>query len=59
MRSFMIFSLHQMLLGIYRSGWQKVKACDVCGRAGKNLCFIGLETLEGKSQLGIGTCMGG
>jgi hypothetical protein len=56
MRSFMIFNIYQMLLGISCSGRQMVGACGACGRAGKIVYFVGLETHEGKSQLGIRAC---
>ena len=52
----MIFNIQQMLLGTSCSGRQRVGTCGACGRAGKIVYFIGLETREGKSQLGIGTC---
>jgi hypothetical protein len=47
----MIFSLHQMLLGISCLGRQTVGTCGVCGRAGKIVYISGLETREEKSSL--------
>jgi len=51
----MIFDIHHMLLVISCSGRQTVEACGACVRGGKTVYFVGLETREGKSQLGIRT----
>jgi hypothetical protein len=53
MRSVMIFEIHHMILGISCSGRQTVEACGASVRAGKIIYVVGLETREGKSQLGI------
>jgi len=52
----MIFSLHQMLLGISYSERQTVEPYGTCGRTGKIEYFVGVQTHERKSQLGIRTC---